>query len=184
MNGGGSMFAINQCMTSEEVKRIRKKLNLTQKELALLTNSSKSTIERWEGQHGKTSGAVVAFLDMLDKHPEYLEEIRIPNKEYPLRLKYMYKDTLCTVIDVDDNKQKIRIKNYAENIMFRAFGKIDKPDYGMYEEFLESRCFPRTRDKMKLVLKDMNLPFYDPFLIVEKTNGRMAEDDFWIDIER
>ena len=41
-----------------------------------------------------------------------------------------------------------------------------------------------TRDKMKLVLKELDLPFYDPFLIIEKTQGRMAEDDFWIKIER
>ena len=44
--------------------------------------------------------------------------------------------------------------------------------------------FPRTRDKMKLILKDLDLPFYDPFMIIEKTEGRMAEDDFWIRIER
>lgn len=54
----------------------------------------------------------------------------------------------------------------------------------MYEEFLESRCFPSSRDKMKLVLKDLELPFYDPLMIIEKTGGRMAEDDFWIQIER
>ena len=52
------------------------------------------------------------------------------------------------------------------------------------EEFLESRCFPRSRDKMKLVLKDLDIPFYDPILIIEKTQGRMAEDDFWLRIER
>ena len=37
---------------------------------------------------------------------------------------------------------------------------------------------------MKLVLKDLDVPFYDPLLIIEKTQGRMAEDDFWIRIER
>ena len=68
--------------------------------------------------------------------------------------------------------------------MFRAFGREEKPDFQMYEEFLRSRCFPETRDKMKLVLKDLNLPFYDPFMIIEKTEGRMAEDNFWIRIER
>ena len=37
---------------------------------------------------------------------------------------------------------------------------------------------------VKKILKDMDLPFYDPFLIVEKTEGKMAEDNFWIKIER
>ncbi len=40
------------------------------------------------------------------------------------------------------------------------------------KEFLESRCFPRTRDKMKLVLEDIGLPFfYDTFMIIEKDAG-------------
>ena len=54
----------------------------------------------------------------------------------------------------------------------------------MYTDFFESRCFPKSRDKMKLILKDLDLPFYDPFMIIEKTEGRMAEEDFWIRIER
>lgn len=68
--------------------------------------------------------------------------------------------------------------------MKRAFGKIEKPSYRQYEEFLESRCFPSAQDKMKLVLRDYDIPFYDPMMIIEKTKGRMAEDDFWIQIER
>ena len=68
--------------------------------------------------------------------------------------------------------------------MFRAFGVMEEPDYNQYIEFLESRCFPRTRDKMKLELKRLDLPFYDPLMIIEKTEGRMAEDDFWIKIEK
>ena len=61
---------------------------------------------------------------------------------------------------------------------------VEEPDYNQYIEFLESRCFPESRDKMKLILKDLGLPFYDPIMIIEKTEGRMAEDDFWIRIER
>ena len=58
------------------------------------------------------------------------------------------------------------------------------PDNHYNPDFLESRCFPESRDKMKLILKDLGLPFYDPIMIIEKTKGRMAEDDFWIRIER
>ena len=81
--------------------------------------------------------------------------------------------TVCTLIDVGEINQKI--KNHTENIMFKAFGKEENPDYHKYTEFLESRCFPRTRDKMKLILRDLDLPFYDPFMIIEKTEGQMAE---------
>ena len=96
----------------------------------------------------------------------------------------MYKNRKCTLIDVDEMNQKICIRNYARNIMFRAFGTNDEPAYEDYEAFLESRCFPKTRDKMKIQLDALGLPFYDPTLIIEKTQGRMAEDDFWILIER
>ena len=33
---------------------------------------------------------------------------------------------------------------------------------------------------MKLELRRIGVPFYDPILIIEKTEGRMAEDKFWI----
>jgi putative transcriptional regulator len=76
------------------------------------------------------------------------------------------------------------VKNYIDNPLFRAFGKNTEPDFDDYEEFLRSRCFPETRDKMKLELKRLGLPFYDPLMIIEKTEGRMADDHFWIKIER
>ena len=68
--------------------------------------------------------------------------------------------------------------------MFRAFGVVETPNYNQYQEFLKSRCFPESRDKMKLILKDLGLPFYDPSMSIEKPEGRMAEDDFGIRIER
>ena len=90
---------------------------------------------------------------------------------------------VCTIMDVDEMNRKVTIRNYIDNPLFRAFGRNTEPSYEEYEEFLESRCFPRTRDKMKLQLKALDLPFYDPVMIIEKTEGRMAEDDFWVRIE-
>ena len=111
-------------------------------------------------------------------------ELAIPEKVYPLRLWYMSGDQVSTIIDVDEQNRKVEIHNYTKDYIARAFGVIECPSFEDYEAFLESRCFPRTRDKMKLVLRELQLPFYDPFLIIEKTEGRMAEDEFWIKIER
>lgn len=111
-------------------------------------------------------------------------ELAIPEKIYPLRLWYMSGNQVSTIIDVDEQNRKVEIHNYTKDYIARAFGVIERPSFEDYEAFLESRCFPRTRDKMKLVLEDLGLPFYDPFMIIEKTEGRMAEDDFWIRIER
>lgn len=68
--------------------------------------------------------------------------------------------------------------------MFRALGANTNPNYVDYGEFLKSRCFPETRDKIKIQLDALGIPFYDPMLIISKTQGRMAEDDFWIMIEK
>lgn len=106
------------------------------------------------------------------------EEIIAPKKEYPLRFWYMCPKGVCTIIDVDEHSRKVRLHNYAENLLYRAFGCVEEPTYEQYEKFLESGCFPRTRDKMKLMLRHLELPFYDPMLIIEKTKGRMADDDF------
>ena len=178
------MFVTPRSISSLEIKRIRKQLGLTQKELAMLVNSSKSTVERWETSKEPIEGPIVLLLNLLEKYPEYIGTIRLPDKIYPIRLEYMHQDKLCTVIDVDDVKQLVRIVNYTDNILFRAFGVDEKPTYSAYKDFLESRCFPKSRDKMKLILKDLDLPFYDPFMIIEKTEGRMAEDHFWIRIVR
>ncbi len=95
----------------------------------------------------------------------------------------MMENIICTIIDVDDLERRIKIINYTNNVMKRAFGVVSNPTYEDYEEFLKSRCFPETRDKLKLVLENLGLPFYDPYLIIQKTEERTAEDNFWIKIE-
>lgn len=77
---------------------------------------------------------------ILRQNPELVEAYCVPARKYPLRLWYMYRNQVCTIIDVDERR--------------------------------------------RLVLQDLGLPYYDPLLIVEKTKGRMAEDEFWIRMER
>ena len=154
---------------------------MTQKEFAEFVNCSKPTVERWERSEEVIRGPIVPFLKMLQKYPEYEQEVKVPEKVWPLRIWYMYEQDVCTLIDVNEQERKVKIRNYTDRVMFRAFGTVENPDY---QEFLESRCFPESRDKMKLILKDLGLPFYDPIMIIEKTEGRMAEDNFWVRIER
>lgn len=176
-------FALAEHLCAEDIKLIRKKLGLTQAEFAKLANISKKTVERWESGDKEITGPIVTLVKILKEQPQICEELKVPEQKYPLRLSYMCKDELCTIIDVDEKARKVEICNFTRQYMFCAFGKREKPTYEEYEEFLESRCFPKTRDKMKLVLKDLDLPFYDPLMIIRKTEGRMAEDEFWIRIE-
>lgn len=99
-----------------------------------------------------------------------------------MRMHYMHKDTLCTVIDVDFKHEKIYVNNKTNNILFRAFGVVEKPTWEDFEIFLESRCFPRSRANLKTILRNMEIQSYDPLQIIEKTEGRMAEDQQWIRI--
>ncbi|MCR5558720.1 MAG: helix-turn-helix domain-containing protein [Butyrivibrio sp.] len=171
-------------LSPRAVKEMRQSLGMTQKEMAEFLRVSKPTVERWEMGDKDITGPVTLLNQILMLHPELSDELVLPPKELPLRIYYYYKDTVCTVIDVDEMKRVVRIRNYARNLMFRAFGINESPSFEEYEEFMESRCFPRTRDKMKIMLDSLGIPFYDPILIIEKTKGRMAEDDFWLEIER
>lgn len=176
-------FAIQDKLSSADIKLMRQKLKLKQKDLAAFLNVSVKTIERWEQNDIEINGPVATVLKILNEEPEWVETLEIPEKKDPLRLFYYYKESLCTIIDVNEPARKIKIKNFVKNPIFCAFGVNSSPSFKDYEEFLESRCFPRTRDKMKLILRDLELPFYDPFLIIQKTHGKMAEDDFWIKME-
>ena len=177
-------FAIRKTINSEEIKRIRKKCDLSRKEFASLLSVSVKTVEYWENGKAEVSGPLCFALKMLDESPELTKKYEIEPQEYPLRLLYMLNGEVCTVIDADEMHRKVRIKNYTETILNRAFGTVTEPDYDAFEEFLKDRCFPETRDKMKLQLEQLGLPFYDPMLIIEKTGGRMAEDNFYIEVIR
>lgn len=178
------VFAVPENITGRDIKWLRKKLNLTQAESAELFHVSKKTIERWEASTAEIPGPAVTLFKILNEYPQIPENLKIPKKIYPIRLWYMNQNDICTVIDVDERNRKVAVNNFTNNFILRAFGREEKPTFEQYEEFLESRCFPRSRDKMKLILEDLNLPFYDPFMIIEKTQRRMAEDNCWIKIER
>lgn len=178
------LFAIADYLSGEDIRSIRKKLSLTQKEFAELVNISVKTVERWETGDKPVTGPVVTLVKLLTENPQIPEMYRIATRPYPMRLWYMYGQEICTVIDVDEGSRLVKIRNYTNRYQYRAFGREEYPTFEQYEEFLESRCFPRSRDKIKWELRELDVLFYDPLLIIEKTEGRMAEDDFWIRIER
>lgn len=178
------MFASPEYITGEEVKVTRKKLGLSQAEFGQLMGCTKMTVGRWEKSEEPIVGPITFAIYALMNSDALSDKVLLPEMKYGLRLNYMYRQQLCTIIDVDETHEIVEITNYRDNLMFRAFGANTAPTYAEYLDFLESRCFPRTRDKMKIVLDDLDIPFYDPMMIIEKTQGRMAEDDFWIEIER
>lgn len=176
-------YALQAEADSGMVRKLRKQLDMTQKEFALFLGCSKPTVERMEKDGTVTDGPGAMLFRLLLQHPELIEYYRIPERKGTLRMWYMFRDRPCTLIDVDAMRQRVSIRNYTDHLMFRAFGSNEKPDWNAYEEFLRSRCFPESRDQMKLMLRELDLPAYDPLMIIEKTEGRMAEDEFWIKLE-
>jgi putative transcriptional regulator len=178
------IFAIRNSIKGSDVKEIRKKLNLTQKEFSSLVNNSIKTIENWEMSDEKIKGPIVTLIKMLNIYPDFASDFKIQESQYPLRLWYMFKEEVCTLIDVDEKNRKVEIYNYTNDLIFRAFGKNEDPSYDEYQGFIESRCFPKNRDNLKVDLRELDIPFYEPLMIIERTLGKMADDDFWIRIER
>ena len=171
-------------ITSAEIKLVREITGMTQKEFADFAGVSKRTVERWEYSEDKIKGPIVLIADLVIRNHDLPQRMQVPEKKYRMRLWYMYHDFVCTILDVDEMERKVEVHNYITNPLYRALGVNTEPSFEEYEEFLKSRCFPETRDKLKLELKKLDLPFYDPIMIIEKTQGRMADDDFWIKIER
>ena len=177
-------YVIPPFLTGADIRRARESLGMTQKEFAAFLGCSVRTVEHWETKADKITGPVVTLLEILLRKPSWVSRLALPKDHLKMRIWYMYHHMVCTIIDVDELNREIAITNYVDNPLYRAFGVNPAPDYEDYEAFLESRCFPRTRDKLKLELKKLDLPFYDPLMIIEKTEGRVAEDDFWLKVER
>lgn len=126
------------------------------------------TIQKIADQYGTSRQIVSKYLN------------KAPNPGYTLRMTLMYQNKPCTAIDVNFLESKIKIRNYTKDILHRAFGVKEDPTWEDFQIFLQDRCFPKTRGNVKSVLEKMGLQDYDPLQIIEKTNGRTAEDDLWL----
>ena len=81
-------FAHQKTVSGEEIRQLRKKLDFTQKNFAAFANVSVKTVQHWESGKKEVSGPIVALLKILKEHPQLKDELMIPEKKYPLRLKY------------------------------------------------------------------------------------------------
>lgn len=93
-----------------------------------------------------------------------------------MEFSYMHKDKVTTKITVDYVKKTVSIINYTDDLLDRAFGKNTSPTFKDFENLLESRCFPRTRQNLKWELERYGLDSYNPLEIVLKTKGQLEGD--------
>ena len=126
---------------SEDVKLIRDMLGMTQREFADFTNVSKRTVERWESTEDEIAGPITVLVDMIVRNHDIPQKLTIPEKKYRMRLWFMYRRFVCTIIDVDELERKVEVHNYITNPIYRAFGVNTEPtfeEYGApydYQEF-------------------------------------------------
>lgn len=176
-----------------------RKPKFTEEQMTEILNKRKNgmTVSKLAEEYGVSRQTMSAYLNADEKedtneiiYRTYKKWVEA-NKEfchshqvtdYLMRLEYMCGDELCSSILVNFEKKEIAVVNHTNDIIHQAFGVKAKPDWEDFEYFLESRCFPRGRDYMKDILRDLELDFYDPLAIIEKTYGRMAEDKQWLRI--
>lgn len=101
-------------------------------------------------------------------------------RDYRVRMDYMNDTACCTRLLISFQKQQIVAANETDVPFHRAFGIKARPTWEDFEAFLEERCMPKARDRLRLVLEDIGVDSYDPMAIIEKTQGRMAEDKQWL----
>lgn len=92
-------------------------------------------------------------------------------------------DTLCSTIYADFTGQTLAVENQAVPLVKTAFGNNPLPAWEDFQRFLEERCIPRQRAGLREYLEALGLEEYDPLAIIEKTSGRMAEDQQWLTME-
>lgn len=121
---------------------------------------------------------VSAALDM----EEYAEKkMAMGHQLYSLR--YYDGSQLCTLIYADFTDKTIQAENQTKTLIKTAFGKKAIPTWEDFMVFLEERCIPRGREGLQDYLADMGLGEYNPWEILKRTKGRMAEDQQWLEIE-
>jgi len=98
------------------------------------------------------------------------------------RVVYVYfdREEPATLIDTCGLTREVAIVNFTKDLLSRAFGIRENPDWEDFLFFLEDRCMPRSRYGIRDELRDMGIDAYDPFQIIARTKGRVHGDGQWI----
>jgi HTH-type transcriptional regulator/antitoxin MqsA len=67
---------VENLLTPEEVRRIRLKMGLTQRQAGTLIGGGPNAFQKYEGGEVTVSKAISNFLRVLERHPEEIEELK------------------------------------------------------------------------------------------------------------
>lgn len=103
--------------------------------------------------------------------------------EHDIRTFHFYDgQRLCTTIRADFTAKTVSAENHAVDPVKTAFGNNPRPSWTDFQAFLEERCVPRQRAGLREYLEAIGVEEYDPLQIIQKTKGRMAEDQQWLEV--
>lgn len=126
-------------------------------------------------------GATISISKRLSVD-EYIR-INKAKKHEIYELQFHDGSILCTKIVADYTEKTICIENYINDFIRTAFGNNLIPTWNDYEAFLEDRCIPKSRAGLREYLEAIGVDKYDPLEIIQKTEGRMSEDNQWLKVE-
>lgn len=147
----------------------------------LLSNSDVEKIYEMQRNGYTTTEIAKHFGVSRQTVSKYINPPLIGN--YSMRMYYMHKQDVCTMIDVDFLNKRVKAVNRTDNVLFRAFGTIEYPTWDDLIYFLKERCFSESRGDKKELLCELGIDNYDVFRIVEKTEGRCADDNQYVIIK-
>lgn len=82
-------------------------------------------------------------------------------------------------IIIDFKNRTVKYEKFVQDFIKTNF-LFKEPTIEEVVEWLEDRCFPRTRFRYMKVIEALDLYAYDPIEIVKKTHGLIHEDYTWI----
>jgi len=166
----GELRKIAEQVNQKNPRQAGRKKKFTDKEITHIRKlrAEGMPVQKIADQYGTSRQIVNKYLNQA------------PENGYTMRMTLMYQNKPCTAIDINFLENKVQIQNYTKDILHRAFGANESPTWEDFHMFLQDRCFPQSRGNAKDILGELGLQDYDPLQIVEKTNGRTAEDDLWV----
>lgn len=93
---------------------------------------------------------------------------------------WMWRHEKVSKITFDRKTKFVEVENYSDKIYKLPFGIRTNISYNDFEEFIADRVVPKTRYDIKHVLELINVPYYDPWLIIKVNHGLQYEDYGWL----
>lgn len=138
-----------------------------------ITSADRNVVIHFDGE-----SIVISKKITLDEFVKKKKEMTHILKKF----EFYDNEMLCTVFYADFTDETVSFKNYTGDPVKTAFGNKEFATWLDFYMFLEERCIPSTRSGIREYLDAIDVDEYDPLKIIEKTNGRVAEDSQWLKI--